>query len=536
MSFISELQQHLEPVFGAFDAEMTAEQLPSVVTSWEGDRLLAVMRENDKAIRALQLVNTVLTGAIAARSTRELGHDGLAQKEGFRNPEALIQSITGTSRTEAARQTRVGRSMFDDAVIEVPVVAPATDVANEPPVPPVPPVRWDDPLRYATAEQLLTTAQHDAIRRGLGEPPTDPGNPAFDTAGAINAWRNACEQLVGEADRVSVEELFRAARTIRDILDPDGARDRYDKAFEARSFKTWVDADGIQHAKIRFEPLGAAEFTQILNAVMRPRTGGPRFVDAEQQQRADVLRDDPRTNEQLAYDFFMDTINSGARADVETVFGVQQTGVRVVSTAQVALDVTDVLENLKGFPTTAGHGEPNSSEPHENPAPKPPSVGVGVFEDGLDSLPDWLVQQRVCLTGTARLKFTRDGDPLYVGRTRRTFTPKQRIAIAIRDGGCMWHGCDRPASMCETHHIDHWHNGGATDIDRGILLCRYHHMKLHNHGYRITRNESRPGQPPGEFILHPPPGHGEPTPLKRKLALKYILGDLNPKRRFIAVA
>lgn len=50
----------------------------------------------------------------------------------------------------------------------------------------------------------------------------------------------------------------------------------------------------------------------------------------------------------------------------------------------------------------------------------------------------------------------------------------------LRDGGCLWPGCDRPAHVTEAHHIDPWAGGGATDCDRGILLCRFHHLTLHD--------------------------------------------------------
>ena len=103
-------------------------------------------------------------------------------------------------------------------------------------------------------------------------------------------------------------------------------------------------------------------------------------------------------------------------------------------------------------------------------------------------------------------------------------------ALALRDGGCRWQGCDRPASYCEAHHIDPYSQGGRTDIDRGILLCRFHHMNLHHGGWRITRDGK------GEFLLHPPGGR-EPVPLRAPLVLTYAWGGTDPPpRRFRPVA
>src|SRR5690606_35946903 len=36
---------------------------------------------------------------------------------------------------------------------------------------------------------------------------------------------------------------------------------------------------------------------------------------------------------------------------------------------------------------------------------------------------------------------------------------------------------DRPASSRQPHRIDSCSQGGRTDTDRGILLCRFHHMQ-----------------------------------------------------------
>lgn len=41
----------------------------------------------------------------------------------------------------------------------------------------------------------------------------------------------------------------------------------------------------------------------------------------------------------------------------------------------------------------------------------------------------------------------------------------------------------------EAHHIVSWLRGGRTDITNLILLCRFHHTLVHDHGYRIARNQ-----------------------------------------------
>lgn len=65
--------------------------------------------------------------------------------------------------------------------------------------------------------------------------------------------------------------------------------------------------------------------------------------------------------------------------------------------------------------------------------------------------------------------------PLDLGRTRRLFTPGQRLAIALRDGGCAFPGCDHPPGDSECHHLLPWGAGGVSDLQNGVLLCPHHH-------------------------------------------------------------
>jgi hypothetical protein len=67
----------------------------------------------------------------------------------------------------------------------------------------------------------------------------------------------------------------------------------------------------------------------------------------------------------------------------------------------------------------------------------------------------------------------------------RYFTPAQRRALAVRDGGCVGPGCTAPPSWCHAHHVIEWEHGGPTDIDNGALLCAFHHHRLHSGGFQL---------------------------------------------------
>jgi hypothetical protein len=293
-----------------------------------------------------------------------------------------------------------------------------------------------------------------------------------------------------------VEELASAARTIRDLLDPDGATRRFEERFHARGFRMWTDRDGRHRGTIDFDDEMAAWVRVILDTALRPRRGGPRFVDPAEQARADTLAADPRSNDQLAYDLLTDLLRAGALTDTETVFGSRQPGLRIVATAHTH--------------ATALAGQP----------------AVAILEDTDTTLPGWVLATRSCDTGTLPVTLDPAGNPLDLGREQRLFTARQRLTLALRDGGCRWTDCDRPASYCEAHHIDPYSQGGRTDIDRGVLLCRFHHMQLHHGRWHITRHGR------DDFVLHPP-GDRPGIPLPQRLARRYAWGDLQlPPRRF----
>ena len=80
-----------------------------------------------------------------------------------------------------------------------------------------------------------------------------------------------------------------------------------------------------------------------------------------------------------------------------------------------------------------------------------------------------------------------DSEILDLGRTRRTFSPAQRRAMAIRDKECRTEGCTIPAAWCEAHHRDKWSRGGKTNLADGVLLCPWHHHRAHDPAYDLSR-------------------------------------------------
>jgi hypothetical protein len=98
---------------------------------------------------------------------------------------------------------------------------------------------------------------------------------------------------------------------------------------------------------------------------------------------------------------------------------------------------------------------------------------------------------------------------LDLGLARRLYDRYQRIALALRDGGCVFPGCDRTARWCEAHHIVAWSEGGPTDIANGCLLCCFHHHLIHQGEWAVVM--AADGKP--EII---PPPRIDPTRTSRR--------------------
>ncbi|TFD11133.1 DUF222 domain-containing protein [Cryobacterium sp. TMT1-2-2] len=109
----------------------------------------------------------------------------------------------------------------------------------------------------------------------------------------------------------------------------------------------------------------------------------------------------------------------------------------------------------------------------------------GYFEGSPAPVSKETIDRHLCDAGYLGILFSQDGQPLNVGRDERLFNRDQRRALAARDGGCRWPGCDRPPSWSEAHHLENWADLGLSNIDQAILLCAHHHLLLHNKHWKI---------------------------------------------------
>jgi hypothetical protein len=313
------------------------------------------------------------------------------------------------------------------------------------------PSPWLTPVTAAVSGGALSVDAAEAIRVGLGVP--------TETV-TVAQLADSAETLVSRAGSVPLSELAILARRARSELDLEGVADLEEQRRGRRYLNLTLLADGMTRISGLLDPESAALVVGAVDAVTAPRRGGPRFVDPSM---APVPSDDDRTIPQLMLDALVGIVRVATLADTGAAFGGRRVGVRVVVAERD-------LRTGTGFAGIEG---------------QPDAVSVATAE------------RLACDAGVLPMVFNDRGDVLALGRTQRLFTSRQKAAMAVRDGGCRVAGCERPPDWCEAHHINEWlRDQGCTDVDDGILLCRHHHMLVHNNGWRVIRDD--------DFSLVPP--------------------------------
>ncbi|WP_035718113.1 HNH endonuclease [Gordonia terrae] len=105
------------------------------------------------------------------------------------------------------------------------------------------------------------------------------------------------------------------------------------------------------------------------------------------------------------------------------------------------------------------------------------------------SLSKAAARQVSCDGSLTEIVLNDEGVPLQMGHTRRLFPTHLRKAVIIRNQCCI--KCGAPPSHTQVHHIEHWADGGPTDLDNGCLLCQRCHTQVHHHGWDIVLGYDR---------------------------------------------
>ena len=92
-----------------------------------------------------------------------------------------------------------------------------------------------------------------------------------------------------------------------------------------------------------------------------------------------------------------------------------------------------------------------------------------------EAVPAGVLRQLLCDADLMPIVLGGTSEPLDVGRTQRLVTPAIRAALEIRDGSCVFPGCDKPPQACHAHHITPWWASGTTTLANLVLVCPHHH-------------------------------------------------------------
>jgi hypothetical protein len=466
--------------------------------SLTGAELSTLVRELGLLRQEAERVLAWSAAEVNRRSRVQFGGAGLAKAAGFVNSEAFIAVLTGTSKAEARKIDRLGRSLMQ----ATDPASPGSDVAHGDARP------WFAVVTELMVAGRISPDRCEALRAGLG----DPNNTVTPDALADAAARLL--DLLHPDD--TPESVFRDARQTRALLDRAGVAENESSLQARQEAKVWTSRDGMVHLRADFAPEDGTWVKNTLDLILGPRIGGPRFagpttntansntagpapsdsvtdetqIDEATHLAATAMTDDPRSTEQIRASALLSLLKAGAEVDDNAILARKRPTVQIIITA------TELTQ-------------PNND-------------GVAFIEGTRYPVTKRTIDRLICDTGyTPLITHPATGSPLDLGRDVRLFTPTQRTTLATLQGGCVWNGCDKPPTMCETHHITPWAQHGKTNIHDGVLLCRYHHHQLHNHNWHITRTTTTPNQhdlsekpaPHDQLAPHTRPGTpGQPEP------------------------
>jgi Domain of unknown function (DUF222)/HNH endonuclease len=136
------------------------------------------------------------------------------------------------------------------------------------------------------------------------------------------------------------------------------------------------------------------------------------------------------------------------------------------------------------------HTPPPAHNPHQTAPTHPQNPATATTAYG-HPLPPSTAHRLACDCALTPIRIDDKGLPLNVGRTQRLATTAQRKALAVRDKGCTHPGCHIGPQWCDAHHLISWLDGGPTDLDNLVLLCRRHHSDIH-YQQRLATLTSQP--------------------------------------------
>ncbi|NIA24258.1 MAG: DUF222 domain-containing protein [Gammaproteobacteria bacterium] len=245
--------------------------------------------------------------------------------------------------------------------------------------------------------------------------------------------RDVTDRVLGDAPRLTSGQLAARIRRLCIDVDPDDARQRYQRAVGERRLIAEPTESGTAH---------------LLGLDLAPDRVTAAAAKIDHLARSLKTADESRTMDQLRADVFLDLLDGTPTHATKT---------RGVVEIRVDLETLATLSDHPG--ELAGYG------------PVIADIARQVTEQNQ--------------TGQWRFTVTDPdtGQPAYHGTTRRRPTTGQRRHVETRNPTCVFPGCRMPAASCDLDHGTPYGDGGPTTVTNLAPLCRHDHRIRHDAGW-----------------------------------------------------
>jgi hypothetical protein len=304
-----------------------------------------------------------------------------------------------------------------------------------------------DPIFPATAAALATGELSDGHVRVITQTIDRLPDAVTATHDREIEW-----DLVAQAKVLDPRQLALCARRLAFYYDQDGVL--ADEAYrdKHRGLTVAQRVDGSAHVEGELTAPCAEALLTVLDALAKPAPEADGSKDA-------------RTPAERRHDGLLDGLNRLLRdGGLPATGGVKAT---------VLLTITQEQVRERAGLVTTGHG------------------AIISLRQALSIATDAEVVPIVF--GSAR-------EVAAYGSGHRIATAAQRQALAARDRGCSFPGCDVPPAWTEAHHVIEFQSGGATSVDNLALLCGYHHREFEKIGWSCQMINGRPHWTPPAWL------------------------------------
>ncbi|MGK9149359.1 HNH endonuclease [Plantibacter flavus] len=446
---------------GALDPIRPGADISQQIENMNDEAVVRVLDALGAAQQALDVLAARITGSIALRSAPNRGADRLTRRAGYANAGVMVSERWRVNRGRGASIAEVGLAITptrgflgETEECAFPDIAAALDAAPEAPgdtsgcFPPRPALTVDAAaiiLREVTSTARICS--RDAVRAATGV---------------------AIEHSIG----APLHDVTRIAKLVRTRLDQDGLEPRDDLLRMSEHCTIRELPNGMTRLQADLAPENAAFVKAGLDALVSAAIRRPTFVDPDTLPAPDPAAGLPMPE------------------------GVS---IRSIERRR-AIALADVFRHTAGCRNAATDLAPVSIVVRLDKATLEHDLGAAHI-DGIEE-PIGAGAARRLAADARIIPMVLGGASqiLDLGTGARLFSTAQKLALAERDGGCAWSGCTHPPNYTEAHHLKWWSRGGTTDLDNGILLCSFHHHRIHDDHWEIEVQNGVPWFTPPAII------------------------------------